>query len=138
MKNLVSERRVPVHSHLIELGLIAFLGTAKGQASRLLLVRPKRKSGHGTGRATVGDAVSKWWALLLKHCKMEGRKNLHSFRHTVVTRLTAAGVSQDMREMLVGHASNTVHGQVYVHRDKMLLTMLKEHLEKLDFRVALH
>ncbi|MBA3754401.1 MAG: hypothetical protein H0X01_09750 [Nitrospira sp.] len=54
-----------------------------------------------------------------------------------MTRLTAAGVPQDMREMLVGHTSNTVHGQVYVHRDKMPLTMLKEHLEKLDFRPLL-
>jgi integrase len=81
--------------------------------------------------------VSKWWANHLKHCKVEGRKNMHSFRHTVVTRLTAAGVPQDMREMLVGHASNTVHGQVYVHRDKMPLGMLKEHLEKLDFRPLL-
>ncbi len=39
--------------------------------------------------------------------------------------------------MLVGHASHTVHGQVYVHRDKMPLGMLKEHLEKLDFRPML-
>ncbi len=30
-----------------------------------------------------------------------------------------------------------MHGQVYVHRDKMPLGILKDHLEKLDFRPML-
>ena len=51
----------------------------------------------------------------------------------MITRLMAAGVPQDMREMLVGHASESVHGQVYTHRDAIPLALLKEHLEKLRY-----
>ena len=134
VKNRSSVRRVPIHSHLVELGFLDLaLAQTGGRPDRLLFA----KANHTVGRATAGDSVSKWWARLLKHCKVGGRKNMQSFRHTVVTRLTAAGVPQDMREMIVGHASNTVHGQVYVHRDKMPLGMLKDHLEKLDFRPLL-
>lgn len=73
------------------------------------------------------------WAASEQDWHHHPAKVIHSFRHTVVTRLTAAGAPQDMREVIVGHAAENVHGQTYVHREGIPLALLKEHLEKLAF-----
>jgi integrase len=129
LKNAFSKRRVPVHSHLIALGLLDYRERRNNEGSVLLFPpSPKVK-----GRPTPGDAVGKWFHRVRLAHGVTGRKPLHSFRHTLVTRLAAAGVPQDIREILVGHASDTVHGQTYVHREGIPLALLRSHLEKLDF-----
>ena len=106
----------------------------KAKQTALFTKPPDRNHKRGKGRETVGDAVGKWFSRLRVLAKVSpGKKTLHSFRHTVITRLTAAGVPQDMGEMLVGHASESVHGQVYMHRDAIPLELLQEHLEKLKY-----
>ena len=133
LKNAHSKRRVPVHSHVIGLGFLEYLERRRKEGSALLFPpSPKVK-----GRPTPGDAVGKWFHRLRLEQRVTGRKPLHSFRHTVVTRLAAAGVPQDIREILVGHAADTVHGQTYLHRDAMPLKLLKDHLEKLDFSACM-
>ena len=52
-------------------------------------------------------------------------------------RLSGAGVPEKVAEMLVGHASDTVHRQVYVNRESIPLAMLKTHLERLDYWAVL-
>lgn len=44
---------------------------------------------------------------------------------------------ENVAEMLVGHVSETVHGQVYVDRESIPLPMLKSQLEKLDYGAVL-
>lgn len=127
VKNAHSRRRVPVHSRLLELGLLDFADT---RSRELFPTGTKFK-----GRNTVGDAVGKWFHRLKQDVGVQGRKPLHSFRHTVITRLVSAGVPQDIREILVGHASQGVHGQTYTHREEISVTLLKEHLEKLKLPV---
>jgi hypothetical protein len=91
------------------------------------------------GRNGYGHAVGKWFGRYLNKIGItDPAKVIHSFRHTVVTRLTAAGVPQDMREVLVGHAAENVHGQTYVHREAIPLGLMKEHLEKLEFSALLN
>ncbi len=133
VKNRTSVRRVPVHSHLIELGLLDYLAVIRKKGAAQLFPLPKKEK----GRATVGDAVGKWFGRQLRAAGVTGKKTLHSFRHTVITRLTGVGVPQDMREVLVGHASDTVHGSTYVHRDAIPLPLLQTHMEKLDFKPPL-
>ncbi len=133
VKNKHSKRRVPVHSALIALGFLDYLKQRKGEGQLLFPPSKKVKRKGKGGRPTPGDAVGKWFTRLRKLTGVTGRKLLHSFRHTVVTRLTSAGVPQDMREILVGHASSTVHGQVYTHREQIPLKLLQEHLEKLQY-----
>jgi integrase len=137
LKNESSIRRVPVHSQLIALGLLDYVASLrKGKETTLFKKIALDGSKRGKGRSTVGDAVGKWFARMIQaRAKVTGKKTLHSFRHTVITRLTAAGVPQDMREMLVGHASESVHGQVYTHRDAIPLALLKEHLDKLQYKL---
>jgi integrase len=133
LKNTVSIRRVPVHSHLLEVGLMEYVADLRKRKQSLLFAKPEQQRKRGKGRDTVGDQVGKWWGRLLKSAGVTGNKNLHSLRHTVITRLTAAGVPQDMREILVGHAAGNVHGQIYTHRDQIPLSLLRQHLEKLNY-----
>lgn len=132
LKTQGSKRRVPIHSKLIEFGILKYVGeTKKTKHTRLFPMLEKGRNGYG-------DAVGKWFGRYLNKLGItDPSKVIHSFRHTVVTRLTAAGVPQDMREVLVGHAAENVHGQTYVHREAIPLSLLQTHLEKLIFRISL-
>lgn len=133
LKNAGSKRRVPVHAELVRLGFLKYVHhMRKVGGSRLFPNLTRGKNGYG-------DAVGKWFSRLLRHhLKLtDPALVLHGFRHTVITRLTSTGVPQDIREVLVGHSSETVHGQTYVHRDAIPLSHLKSHLDKLNFRPLL-
>jgi integrase len=58
---------------------------------------------------------------------------LHSLRHGGITKLHGAGVQTNQVEMLAGHASNTVNGSVYTHRENIPLSLLREGLERLTY-----
>jgi integrase len=133
LKNVFSKRRLPIHSQLIKSGFFDYLQRRKTEGA-VLLFPPSAKV---KGRPTPGDAVGKWFHRLRLERGVIGRKPLHSFRHTVITRLTGAGVPQDIREILVGHASDTVHGQTYTHRDAIPIALLQMNLEKLSFQNSL-
>ena len=131
LKNKASKRRVPIHSHLVELGLLHYVKHRRA-AGELLLFSKQRNEGEG--RETVGDSVGKWIARLLAKEKIEGKKSLHSFRPTVTTKLYEAGVDGETRRELLGHSGKDVHEQVYLRPP---LQSLRVHLEKLDFRPLL-
>jgi integrase len=130
LKNKASRRRVPIHSHLIELGFIDYVEWMRAKGETLLFPKDKRKK----GRATMGDAVSKWFARTVKGLKIPGKKTLHGFRPTVATRLYEVGVDGETRRELLGHSGKDVHEQVYLRPP---LAMLSGHLEKMDFRPLL-
>ena len=130
LKKKASRRRVPIHSHLIELGFIDYVEWMRKKGETLLFPKDKRKK----GRATMGDAVSKWFARTVKGLKVPGKKTLHGFRPTVATRLYEAGVDGETRRELLGHSGKDVHEQVYLRPP---LAMLNGHLEKLDLRPLL-
>lgn len=127
LKNEGSKRRVPIHSELVRLGLLEYV---RKQRRGGRLFPQLEKGGNG-----YGDAVGKYFSRLLRHFLhiTDPGLVLHSTRHTVITRLHAAGVPTNLVEILVGHASNTVHGMVYVHREDIPLKLLAEALEKLEY-----
>jgi len=131
VKNEASQRKTPLHSRLIDLGLLAYVAEIRkkrGDKSMLFPISAKT-----IGRSTVGDATTKWFQRLRKSVGVKGNKPLHSFRHTVVTRLIAAGVAQDKVMMIVGHTDQTVTGGIYTDRQMIPLTLLSECLEKLRY-----
>ncbi len=89
-----------------------------------------------------GDAVSKWFSRWLRReAKIEDRRKvLHSFRHTVATRLAHAGVPVHTIAELLGHEyakDATTTARVYAKEDPNMLRKLAEAVEKLDYRKAL-
>ena len=130
LKNEASRRKVPVHSRLIELGLLDYVNQTRATGA-LRLFPTLIHGGNG-----FGDSVGKAFGRHLKKVGIvDPGKVLHSLRHTAITRLHSRGVPQNIAEALVGHAANTVHGSVYLHRDALPMKLLKEGIEKLDFTV---
>jgi integrase len=131
LKNEASARLVPVHSRLLQSGLLEYVNQTRTAGALRLF--PKLKH----GKNGFGDSVGKSFARHLKQLGIvDPSKVLHSLRHTAITRLHSRGVSQNIAEALVGHAANTVHGSVYLHRNALPMKLLKEGIEKLDFSVA--
>ena len=130
LKNEASVRLVPVHSRLVTLGLLDYVNQTR--VTGALRLFPGLKHG-GNG---YGDSVGKAFARHLKKVGIvDPSKVMHSLRHTGITRLHSRGVPQNIAEALVGHAANTVHGSVYLHRDVLPMKLLKDGIEKLDFSV---
>ncbi len=128
LKNESSKRRVPIHSELVRLGFLRYVATLRKQ-KRARLFPQLEKGDNG-----YGDAVGKWFGRFIRSIGLtDPGLVLHSTRHTAITRLHAAGAPTNLVEILVGHASNTVHGTVYVHREDIPLKLLSEALEKLTY-----
>ena len=128
VKNVGSKRRLPLHSSLIQLGFLEYVQhTKKGGHSRLF---PSLKR----GRNGYSDLVGKWFSRLVTKCGItDPAIVLHSLRHGGITKLTAAGVPDHIKKVISGHASSGVHDQVYVHREGLPLSLLKDGLEKLKY-----
>ncbi len=128
LKNEGSRRRVPLHSSLLQLGFMAYVERIK-QGGHVRLF-PDLKKGHNG----FSDPVGKWWSRLATKCGVtDPAVVLHSLRHGGITKLHAAGVSREVVEILAGHSAENVHGRVYVHREKLPLSLLREGLEKLRY-----
>jgi integrase len=121
LKTKPSKRRVPIHSHLVEAGLLRYVEEQRQKGETRLFGTPVRNS------------IGPWFARLLVSLKIKatGNKSLHSLRSTVENKLYAAGVDGETRRALIGHEGKDVHERVYLRPP---LKTLKEHLEKLDFR----
>ena len=104
-----------MHSRLVEHGFLSYVAQVKAKHGKDSLLFPLREKIKG--RMTVGDACSKWFQRYREKIGVKGKKPLHSFRHTVVTRLISAGVPQDRVMMVVGtHRSDDhrrgLHGSI--------------------------
>jgi integrase len=129
LKNGASKRRVPIHSELIRLGLMEYVAATKKRLRTERLFPQLLKGGNG-----YGDAVGKWFGRFIRSIGIsDPALVLHSTRHTVITRLHAAGAPHNLVEILVGHASNSVHGTIYTHREHIPLKLLAEALERLQY-----
>jgi len=128
LKNAESRRRLPIHSSLLQLGFMEYVRRTK-DAGHVRLFPQLRRGANG-----YSDAVGKFFSRLVTKAGLtDAALVLHSLRHGGITRLHAAGVAHSTVEVLAGHASNNVHGQVYVHREGLPLKMLKDGLDKLRY-----
>ena len=105
LKNPTSERLIPVHSKLKELGFLGCekQGKALGQDMLFDLVRHKR---HG-----YVATPSKWFARYRGKLGFKNgneKKDFHSFRHTVADSLKQQGVSEALVSGLLGHKTGGI------------------------------
>lgn len=129
LKNEGSKRRVPIHSALIRLGFLKYAQHMRTEGHTRLFPQLKRKGGNG-----YSDPVGKWFGRMVTHCGLNDPELvLHSFRHGGATKLHAAGCPENIVKVLTGHADSDVHGKVYVHREQLPLSLLKEGLERLRY-----
>ncbi|MCB2216999.1 MAG: tyrosine-type recombinase/integrase [Desulfobulbaceae bacterium] len=128
LKTKSSERLVPVHTHLIKLGLLDYVEYLKGCGEeRLFPELRKRRDGYG-------QTVSKWFQRYKARCGIGQGKTFHSFRHTFVTQLKHKGVDPFMIHELDGHTIESESMGRYGKRytSELLLT---EAIQKVDYCV---
>lgn len=105
VKNVNSIRRVPLHPHLVKLGLLQWRSTLQRAGhSRLFpeLLYSERK-GHSA-------AAVKWFSSHLKRLgwPRTGKKVFHSFRHTAASEcLNVLGLSEQVTAQISGHQRGT-------------------------------
>ncbi len=130
LKNANSKRKVPIHSHLMDLGFLAYVEDCrKTQCPRLfpdLSYSPKNGYGRNLGR---------WFneSFLVKMGIKTPKLSFHSFRHTVTTELYRADVTPSIASSITGHQLQGVQQQVYLKGFNM--EQLQGAIEKLDYAV---
>ena len=124
LKTPAAKRRVPVHSELIRLGFLEWVG-AKPKGQRLFLsLTYNTKEGYGRN-------LGRWFnTVVLPGLGMkESGLVFHSLRHTMVTRLAQAGVPEPLYQEIVGHERQGVAQQVYFKEGHTLIQK-QEAIEK--------
>lgn len=131
LKNANARREIPVHSMLINLGLLEYVKALRRAGYDCLFpeITPNKDKGHG-------KAVSAWFnsAILDKRLKLarDRTKAFHSFRHSVSTLLKEKGVNSELRAQLAGHVRGKTETEVRYSKDLKPIHMI-EVVEKIDF-----
>jgi len=110
LKNKASSRIVPVHSKLLEFGLLEYVDAARKAGRGRLLHELTFDANNGYGRN-----LGRWFneKFLVKLGFKEKQLVFHSLRHTMVTELLQAGVSDTITKAIVGHSQDGVTQTVY-------------------------
>lgn len=102
LKNVNSERIVPIHPKLIELGILEYLTLLQTNNELRLFPEIKhRREGYGT-------TPSVWFAKIRKTLgmtKLTPKMDAHSYRHTFIDHLKQQGQDEALVAALVGHLS---------------------------------
>ncbi len=123
LKNRASNRLVPIHSKLVELGLLKYKQklSTKGE-QRLFPELTRQRDGYS-------QTASKWFGRLRK--RLGFKPVFHSFRHTVATTLKHKDYSEVLVAELLGH---TVSSMTYGRYGKAYSPeKLEDLLNGLDF-----
>jgi integrase len=127
-KSDAAPRVVPLHHALIDASLLRYRDTLP-PGSRLFPGLRGRKSKGGKLGPALGDAFETW----RKNLGINRESvNFHSFRHSVGDVLRKAGVSEDDRGALLGHADTTTQSKVYGH-DGPGLRRLQKVVEAIEY-----
>lgn len=105
LKNAASRRTVPVHSKLIELGLLEYVQTLRKSGETKLFPEFTYDPKNGWGRK-----LGRWFndTFLVKLGMKSQKLVFHCLRHTVITHLLREGVELPIAQSIVGHARDGV------------------------------
>ncbi|MBL4873736.1 MAG: site-specific integrase [Rhodobacteraceae bacterium] len=126
LKSKAAQRRVPVHSQLIELGLLGYHTRLQVQEHDRLFPDYTYSPKQG-----YGDKLSKWFNRTFT--KSLGIKSdahvFHGLRHTFATRLNQADVETARIQFIIGHERLGVTHQVYM-KEGYSLQQTKDAVER--------
>jgi len=130
VKTKSSVRLVPIHSFLIDEGLLEYHKKIKAEEhSRLFPLLKNSANGYGS-------AIGKWFNLRLRRRGItDSKKVLHSLRHSFITSMLDLDVQEHLVSALVGHAVGSMTSGRYGKKNNV--KKLKTELEKLSFELSL-
>lgn len=118
LKTASSKRVVPLHSALIDLGLLKYIEDLKSNFPDEKLIFPylsKNKYGK------LSDGPSKWFGRYLTKIGIsEKGKVFHSFRGTANNKLKQEGVTEEARCQMIGHVHDTINSSKYSEKFDVL------------------
>ena len=134
LKNVSSERIVPLHPQLVELGFMDFANKQKANKEivRLFPELTFNKADYFSRRC------GRWFNQFYLRKKLgigDSSKTFHSFRHTVGNGLKQKGVSENFISEMLGHSSgNTMSFGRYSQQYRPGV-MLDETVKKIEYKV---
>lgn len=127
VKSRAGLRDVPVHSKLVELGLLKLVNKRQSAGHTSLFHDCEAKT-----PSRAAHNFSQWFSRFLAASGAKTEKNaFHSFRHTVNDALTGKQVDERVIRCLLGHKAEGM-GAVY-GSGAMPVGVLKEAIEQLEF-----
>lgn len=103
VKNRSSNRDIPVHPHLLALGLLDYVRTLPADGRLFPLLQPS-----GT-KQKYHVRLGVWWQRYLREKLKIERTDIqpfHSFRHTFINFMREAGVREDVQNSITGHSQS--------------------------------
>lgn len=125
LKTDESRRRIPLHSQLVRLGFLDYWESVKASGPRPLFPAVRRSNLNG-----AGGKLGEWFGEYKTGKGFDKAHVFHSFRHTMYSRLTVAGVPRDIADPLSGRSGKTVGQRHYLH---LRPADLRPYMEKLAY-----
>ena len=125
-------RKVPVHEELLTLGLVKYVQCLQKAGYKKLF--PHLQDGKNGYKKNMCRMFGEYLDLPEVNI-VDPLKVFHSFRHTVVTKLTGAGVNEGLKRAMVGHDIDTktsAHDD-YTHLDALTIANLQTAIGKLQY-----
>ena len=125
-------RKVPVHDQLLALGFVDYVQCLQKAGYKKLF--PHLQNGKNGYKKNMCRMFGEYLDLP-EVSIVDPLKVFHSFRHTVVTKLTGAGVNEGLKRAMVGHDIDTktsAHDD-YTHLDALTVPNLQTAINKLHF-----
>ena len=129
VKSSASKRQVPMHTRLIQLGLLDYVAELRSKGATKLFPMLNYCPTNGWGR-TLGRWVNQ--QLLVQLGIKDVRLSFHSFRHTVATELYRADVEHPIVQSIMGHEREGVTQNTYFNQG-YTLRQRADALEKLSY-----
>ncbi|MEH3092256.1 MAG: site-specific integrase [Agrobacterium cavarae] len=129
LKTSAARRLVPVHSKLIEAGLLDYVQAMTDKRATKLFPDFTYDPKNGWGRQQ-----SRWFndRLLVQLGLKSKTRVFHSLRHTVNTRLLQAGVADPLVKSIIGHEQDGMTHKQYF-KEGFTLQQRNEAMQKLDY-----
>jgi integrase len=107
LKNLNSERVIPVHPTLVDLGLLALVERRRRDGQLRLF--PEMKKGSD---GYYSSPFSKHFSRFLKSIKVKtGKNTFHSFRHCFEDACRDSDIPEEVRDTMQGHGASGMAGR---------------------------
>jgi len=110
LKNKASKRTIPIHSRLVDLGLLTYVEELREKGKKRLFPELTYQAKSGYARE-----LSRWFnETLLPALDLKTEAlTLHCFRHTMSGRLLSAGVELALMQSIIGHTKRETVFQYY-------------------------
>ncbi len=129
-----SNRTVPVHPHLVALGLLDHIASIRAAGGGSLWPELARGGLDDKFAPNFTKSFSKY----LTDCGLkEPEICFHSFRHNMATALEGAGVAESVAAAILGHAHKSQSYRTYSHAEGEKVRPLAEAIGKVEFGLDL-